>query len=207
MADLNHSTLTDEKLHQPKGASSASLNQVLTSNGDGTTRFADIPTQNLIQADGIETYSIIAQELAAIDNTLKIAFNPAGETSPGGSMTVAPDGTVTFNETGVYSLELSLSCSRTTNAGVTTLILNSEVNGTISNTSRAITLDSADESLSLGANFNGVFSVTAGDVLHFNLLRSTNGGGNAGLYPITVANVNFNDVPSAFLRLGKFEVA
>lgn len=206
MADLNHSTLTDDKIHQPKGAATATTDQVLTSNGNGTTRFADLPVVNLVQADGIETFSTVAQEMTALGETLKIAFNGTDENSPGGSISVATDGTVTFNETGVYSLELSLSCSRTTNAGVTTLILNSEYNGAISQTSRAITLDSADESLSLGANFNGVFTANAGDTVNFNLLRNTNGGGNAGLYPIVVADVNFNDVPSAHLRLGKFEV-
>lgn len=206
MADINHSTLTDDKIHQPKGAATASLNQVLTSNGDGTTRFAEIPTANLFQSDGLTTYSTVAQEMAAINDTIKVAFNGTNETSLGGSISVSPDGTITFNQSGIYSLELALTCSRTTNAGVTTLILNSAFNGVISDTSRAITLDSSAEALSLGANFNGVFEAQAGDTLFFSLLRNSNGGGNAGVYPITVANSGFNDCPSAFLRIGKFEV-
>lgn len=42
--NIEHKDIVDVDRHEPKGASSASLGQVLSSNGDGTTSFTDLPS-------------------------------------------------------------------------------------------------------------------------------------------------------------------
>jgi hypothetical protein len=44
MAEVNHSTLTDPKLHEPKGCSTASSGMVYVSNGAGSGQWKYIPT-------------------------------------------------------------------------------------------------------------------------------------------------------------------
>jgi len=58
-----HSKITDPNIHEPKGASTASANQVLVANGDGTTEFnsgamagAGFDTTSPLKAYDIPTY-------------------------------------------------------------------------------------------------------------------------------------------------------
>lgn len=47
MADIQHASIADADRHEPKGASTASANDVLTANGDGTTSFKSVNYGNV----------------------------------------------------------------------------------------------------------------------------------------------------------------
>lgn len=47
MADVEHSQLPDELLHEPKGASSAAAGTVYVADGNGSGSFSKLPTTSL----------------------------------------------------------------------------------------------------------------------------------------------------------------
>lgn len=47
MADIEHSQLPDELLHEPKGASTAAAGTVYVADGNGAGSFAKLPTSSL----------------------------------------------------------------------------------------------------------------------------------------------------------------
>lgn len=53
MAGIAHKNLTDPQLHEPKGASSATLNESLFAKGDGTTAWEPITISKLAYTPGV----------------------------------------------------------------------------------------------------------------------------------------------------------
>lgn len=58
MADVEHSQLPDELLHEPKGASTAAAGTVYVADGAGSGAFAKLPTTSLDIT--LETVALIA---------------------------------------------------------------------------------------------------------------------------------------------------
>lgn len=57
MADVEHSQLPDELLHEPKGASTAAAGTVYVADGAGSGAFSKLPTTSLDMA--LETVALI----------------------------------------------------------------------------------------------------------------------------------------------------
>lgn len=65
-----HSNITDPYLHEPKGASTATEGQVLTSNGDGSTEFRTPTSTSGLIKQGVYKYSDSATQTTPIPLTL-----------------------------------------------------------------------------------------------------------------------------------------
>lgn len=103
MAGIQHKDIVDANLHEVKGAVNAANNTWLKANGNGTTSFAALPTATLSITDSITSSLSTDQELPATTET-KILLSSG--TSPEGAISIASNGTVTLNRTGVYLIRL-----------------------------------------------------------------------------------------------------
>lgn len=205
MAELNHSTLSDSKIHQPKGASTASLNQVLTSNGDGTTRFADIPNKALLVLEELVAESTIEQTLDTVDTEVQVTFG-TGAASSGGNISVTSAGTVSLAE-GVYAITMEAQTSRTDNTSKSVLGFASRVDGTQTNITIPVTLDNVEADVKVATTLSEVVEVVGGTSysVHMRLFETTTG--DAGLYSTDYATSAWGNTPSARITIRKLGIA
>lgn len=87
---IAHKNLTDPQLHEPKGASTASVDQVPFADGEGGTSWGDITPDKL---------KIITTEQAAVDDSIIVPADPLDTTGLAG--TPSETMTTSTNFTGV----------------------------------------------------------------------------------------------------------
>jgi len=202
MADIQHLNIPDNQLHEVKGAAGASDNTWLKAHGNGTATFQTLPAIDLVITDSLATESTISQTLDTVDTELQISLGPV-DNSPGGAISVAADGSVTINESGLYSITGFIFAARTTSTGVSTLGLCSRANGVQFGPTFPIVLDSsnADNIISVGGA--GAVYIPAGTVLTYHLRLFEDGGGDNGIFPNAYATAGWLDTPSARLIVYK----
>ncbi|AUR98537.1 hypothetical protein NVP1253O_13 [Vibrio phage 1.253.O._10N.286.45.B12] len=205
MADISHASLPDERLHQPKGAASAASDTWLRANGDGTTTFSSLPTSELQVVDSISSLSLASQQLASEGDEAQITFGTP-ETSASGSVAIGSDGSITFNESGIYSITLNRNVTRSANNSINTVAFSVRLNGTQVTETALASLDNADPGLGLGSSGTGILQATAGDVLTYHMLYLEGNAGTIGISPATVAATGWGNVPSAQVSISKLEV-
>lgn len=65
MADVEHSQLPDDLLHEPKGASTASAGTVYVADGAGSGSFEKLPTSSLNMT--LEAVSLLTTDTTGLD--------------------------------------------------------------------------------------------------------------------------------------------
>lgn len=201
MADLQHATLPEDKLHYPKGASTAQANTWMKANGDGTTSFAALPTSTFSVEDTINSSSTISQELATSGTDVQLKFGNAA-TSPNGKINVKADGSVVANEVGLYTLKLATNVKRAATTDVNAVSFAVRLNGTQIGNTVQVSLDSADAAFGHPIEITDTLQLSAGDSLTLHM-RYTSGTGNVGVYPVDLSATGWNNVPSAFVSVSK----
>lgn len=68
MADVEHSQLPDELLHEPKGASTAAAGTVYVADGAGSGSFTKLPTTSIDMT--LESVDVLADPADDTDNKL-----------------------------------------------------------------------------------------------------------------------------------------
>jgi len=68
MADVEHSQLPDELLHEPKGASTAAAGTVYVADGAGSGSFTKLPTTSINMT--LESVDVLADPAGDTDNKL-----------------------------------------------------------------------------------------------------------------------------------------
>lgn len=206
MADVQHVSLPDALLHQPKGAASAAVDTWMRANGDGTTSFTPLPTFELIGTDVLVSESTVDQLLVNEDDQATVAFGPAA-ISTGGSVSIDANGVITFNETGLYSLSVRGFFGRTSSAGVSTVLVAGFLNGVQSDSTVPVNLDDDDVGFDVSVTDSRVVYLPAGTTLDYRIYLENDAGGEAGLITSTHAGTGFDATPSAKITIRKLEVA
>jgi len=135
MADIEHRNIPDSELHEPKGASTALVGQVYTSDGAGSGSWqippsvdpTNISINRLIDAESVAA----SQEPTGTGeaNAIQVEFGPALNTASDKVQLLA-DGTLRFNQAGLYRIKITLMYGRTGGAGVSELRFRVLVAGT-----------------------------------------------------------------------------
>lgn len=192
-----HNTLTDPELHEPKGISAASDGQYYRSNGAGSGVWTDFPAVPDAQSftPVLSAASTIAQEPSTTDSPIQVSFG-AAQNGLADPVMVDSLGTVTFNETGLYTVTLRLSVGRLTGAGTAKVLARGLFNdvqiGTISHTF----IDSVD--IEFPVFLTQDFLITAaGATLKWELARDSDGNNSGGLLPFSPTTLPWGDSPSA----------
>ena len=96
---VEHVNIIDSERHEAKGASTASANQVLHANGDGTTTFKFLDYANLLNKPLLEGYERLffdgntaSQSPVAVNTPIKISFGTGVATA---DAQLATDGVIT----------------------------------------------------------------------------------------------------------------
>ena|SRR5690625_827037 len=209
MADVQHSSLSDPEIHEPKGASTALNNQVLKSDGSGGTKWGgvnyseldDAPPLQDIQVLDLEAHSNVDQIPTATDTPLDIKFGTAS------SSIVSIDSSglcsVTLSGQRTLLVELSLNIGVKGGDGTSTILyVSKEINGSVDEVPLSMTTDCKDGIQTLSHSF--LWTPFNGNTLQYKLVRESTGADQGGLYKVTPTLTGQPTKPSAQIKFYKF---
>ena len=204
---VEHVSILDVDRHEAKHASTATLNQVLHSNGGGTTAFKFLEYSNLVNIPAPVGYQQIltgasvaaSQAPAVLDTPRKIEFGSGIVTA---DATLDSSGTLTIHTDGDYYITLFLRFGRTAGAGTAILLNRFLLNGVQGLNSNGVKLPDQDSVIPFSASLN--VTAVAGTTFELEILRDSGGINNGGLFRILPTTVAWNPCPSATLVVSKF---
>lgn len=204
---VEHVNIPDGQRHEPKGASTAALNQVAHSNGAGGTVWKFIDYSSIVNVPAPVGYQQVlsgfsnaaTQQPSALDTPLQVEFGP-GSVTP--SCTLASNGTLTFNQAGQYYITLFLRFGRTALAGTSILLNRFLINGTQGLNSNGVKLPDQDTVVPFSTSL--VLTVTAGTTFQLQIARDSGGNNAGGLFRLLPTTLAWNLVPSATIVVSKF---
>lgn len=202
---IEHILITDPEIHEPKGASTASIDQVYLSNGSGSGAWTDqvspfnpasLVIEELLHADSVA----LSQQPSALDVPIQVEFGPAQLTIADPVM-ISVDGTITINEAGTYRFDFAGHYGRTGGAGVSILFLAEKVNGVFQHDSITAKLDDADVLLPMSQE--AWATLPAGTVLTYELYRDSAGNNSGGLFTNAPSLAGWPIAPSAAVTVSR----
>lgn len=204
---MEHLVIPDDQRHEAKGASTAAANTVLKSNGNGTTSFGLVAYNELTGRPAFSGYqrvltsssAALAQNPSAVNTTLQIEFGAGATTA---NVTLAVNGTLTFNVAGEYQITTTLNFSRTAGAGQSVMFSRILINGTIASNTNAIVLDNGVTTVPVSNTYN--VTATPGMTLQLQIYRDSAGINNGGLSQVTPTLAGWTPFPSATLLVDKY---
>lgn len=127
---------------------------------------------------------------------IQIAFG-AAQGTPADPVQMDSLGTVTFNQTGVYGIDMRITAKRTSNPQSTTLVLRALLDGVQAGNPIAVVMgDNADSQYE---QYTIAGSIPAGTTLRWEVMRE--GFDDGGLLSLTTG---WGPTPSALIRILKF---
>ena len=206
MPNIEHSTVTDPYVHEPKGASAAASGEVYTSNGAGSGAWqlpqiqgqsvatsGQIPSSNgaggttwidnaVSSAIVLRAEDTTSQLPSAVNTPLQVKFGNAQSNS---FFSLAADGALTVLHTGNYLFESVLRASRQTNAGNVYLAIRYLINGVQASSTQVVTM--SDATFTIPVAYTLMLTLTAGDVITAEIATDGTGINSGGLIPFTVS--------------------
>lgn len=203
---IEHKLIADGDRHEPKGSSLATLNQVLKSNGDGTTFFGFV-NQNEISGrtagtgykQVLSAFSIAAnQSPTAVDTALKIEFGAAQSVT---DVSLSGTGTLTFNTAGQYILDATLRVGGGSSS--TSIVLTRAIkNGAQLLHTKGVSLGNAIRVAQV--TYDIIIDAQIGDTLSFELVRDSSGANAGGLIQTIPVIAGWTAAPSAEMIISKY---
>ena len=201
---VQHKDIPNDGLHEPKGASTASIGQMYISDGAGSGSWAnslanpdDIKVERLLDAISLAT----SQEPTGLDAPLQIELGAAQFTTAD-PVSLAADGTVTFNQAGTYRVKVSLAIGRSGGAGVSSIYARAVVNGVQAGQSIHFKIGSADSYQAF--TDEAWLTLPAGVQIYYEIMRDSSGNNSGGAFQGMPTPVDWNDNPSAALRVERW---
>lgn len=202
---VEHVNIPDGQRHEPKGASTALVNQVAHANGTGGTiwKFIDYsvitnPPIPFTPTSVLSAYSSASQNPSAVDTPLQVNFGSPQITT---HASLAANGTLTFNTAGTYTVTLFLRFGRTSGAGNAILFSRFLINDVQGLNSNAISMPDSTTIVPFSTTL--MFTVTAGVTFKLQIMRDSTGINNGGLLPLTPVLSGWNVAPSATIVVSK----
>lgn len=165
---------------------------------DALQGMIDFDIESPVNGTLLSAASFNDQEPSLVDTALQVEYG-AAQGSGSDPVSLAVDGTVTFNEDGFYVITFGVQYGRTTTNLTAIIHFRALINGTqVGNTATAIMpTDASDRPLSitLGAFLN------VGDELTTEVIRDSNGVNDGGLLTVSVTASGWTDSPSASIRI------
>ncbi len=199
-----HKDLTGASLHEPKGADIATVGQVYVADGSGS----GVWTNSLANASNIKIERVLdgastaaSQEPAALDTALQLEFGPAVNSTSDPAM-LSSAGALTINEAGTYRLKISAAVGRVGGSGTSEVYLRALIGGTQVGQSLHFKLSSS--SVYMPILDEAWLTLPAGTVITYEILRDSSGNNSGGLFQGMPTPADWNDNPSAAIRLERW---
>ena len=200
---IEHDSIVDTEVHEPRLISTAALGEVYVANGVGSGDWLTMPTL-LTGTAVLGALDFTNQNPSGTDNPLQIKFGSA-QGSGATPLQLDAAGAVTVNETGLYFVLVRFSVGRTSGTGVARVLFRQLVNGVQVGAGGSVNIGSADATLPAGsATFQ---QLTQGQVLTWECARDSSGNDSGGLLTFTPTTLPWTPSPSAFLVMNKMELA
>lgn len=205
---VEHVNIADADRHEAKGASTAVQNTVLRSNGNGTTYWGFVPWTEVINKPTNIGYTSAlygasassSQSPTNLSTPLQIEFGSA-QGNASSDVSLASNGTMTFNTPGQYLVEVILRMGRTGTTGTAVLFARAKLNGTPVNNSLSVTLNTVQTQPVTAVL---AINATAGMTFSVELIRDNSGTNDGGLFATTPSTSGWNISPSASILVSKF---
>lgn len=204
---VEHVNILDADRHEPKGASTAALNQVLHSDGDGTTTFKFVDYGNVVNTPVPKGYTLVLtgasgaanQQPGVVDTPLQIEYGPLQTTT---DATLSAAGLLTFNTAGQYAVTLFTRFGRTAGAG-TAIVFNRILrNGVQTLNSNSVSM--ADVAAVIPFSATVLMDVLAGDTFSQEIYRDSAGVNNGGLFQTSPSLGGWLVAPTATIVVSKY---
>lgn len=196
---IEHKNIPDAERHEPKGASTATAGQIARAKGDGTTEFVNTSQLNLITTGPApEIASSITQGPSVVDTPYQVTFGAGGGTD---DFTVASNGIITFNTSGLYEVDIDLNVSRTTSTGTAIFVARLLFNDVATGLTRGVRIDTDTSSVPI--KFHQFVPMPAGATIKVQVMRDSAGANDGGLAPIDPVAAGWGTVPSASVKITK----
>lgn len=204
---VEHVSIPDADRHEVKHASTGVLNQALLSNGNGTTSFRFYSYSDLSNKPSVAGYRQVltghstaaSQAPVALDTALQVEFGPTIATA---DATLSSTGTLTFNTSGDYMIQLFLRFGRTSGTGSAVILNRILINGAQALNTNGLKLPDQDTILPFSATV-GV-QASAGNTFQLQILRDSSGVNNGGLFRILPTAAGWNLCPTATIVVSKY---
>lgn len=161
---IQHNTITDPDIHEPKGIATATVGKVYTANGSGSGTWAYPPGKphaEIYITSGSTTHTLAGSSAYTI-------LNPSGEWTASGNediLTVTPaSGVITLNQAGHYLITFWINFTTTAIASGSTYNFKFALDGTTSSRTSSVSkpTNGADK---LTLSSTGTVDATAGQLL------------------------------------------
>ena len=204
---VEHVNIQDADRHEVRGASTAGLNQVLMSNGDGSTSFRNVSYDQITGTPVSEGYAFVlsgassaaSQQPVSLDTALQIEFG-SGVVTP--DATLGPDGTLTFNTAGDYLISVFMRFGRLTSGGVAIIFNRFLINDVQNLNSNSVKLPDSTYVIPFSATIG--FRAEAGDTYKQQIMRDSAGTNAGGLFQQSPTTLPWALSPSATIAVSKY---
>ena len=201
MANIQHREIPEAQLHEPKGASTSVVGQVLTSAGGSSgwaapvDQVASMAVERLLDASSTAT----TQLPSGLDAPIQIEFGAAQSND---YVSLSASGALTINTAGLYRLKVNAEIGRTGGSGTSHIFLRALVDGTQAGRSVAYLVANANDTKSF--TDEAWLNLPAGTVITYEIMRDSAGHDSGGLYAASATTLAWNDAPTAALRVERF---
>lgn len=204
---VEHVNILDADRHEPKGASTAGLNQVLHSDGDGTTTWKSVDYDNLTNTPVPQGYTLVltgastaaTQAPVAVNTPLQIEYGVAQSTV---DVDLSVTGTVTFNTAGQYAVTLFTRFGRSTAVGTAIIFNRILLNGVQTLNSNSISM--VDDAAVTPFSATVLINANAGDTFAQQIYRDSAGTNNGGLFQTIATLAGWLNSPTATIVVAKY---
>lgn len=204
---VEHVNIEDSQRHEPRHASSAALNTVNKSNGDGTTKYDFVNWSEIAGKPSSSAYSVSlygassasSQAPTATNTPVQIEFGAAQSNS---DVSLSASGVLTFTTAGFYLIQTNFEFGRTSTTGNIYLFTRALYNGSQLRNSNATVLSAALQTQS--ASYTYVVNASAGDTMSFQIVRDAAGANDGSLVSTTTTTSGWAPAPSASITVSKF---
>lgn len=209
MADIQHKNIPDAQLHEPKGVASASANTVYLADGLGSGSWSSAPFNpaNFTIERCVDGLSVAANQNptgTGEAGSVQVEFGPAAN-GLSDSVQLLANGTLVFNDAGLYRVKITLTYGRSGGAGISELRFRALVNGTQAGQSIGTKIGSAD--VAQVYTDEAWLALPAGTEISYEIMRDSSGTDSGGLLQTTVTGAtapDWNPTTCAAIRVERW---
>lgn len=197
---VEHVSITDPYIHEPKGASTAANGKVMKANGDGSTSWVFPKVLDNVVFNTLFNSNQSNILPSAVDTPVIAGFSATVSNS---FVTIDSSGTITCNSAGYYAIKFSYNFGRSTSTGNAVLAARVLVNDVQVGYTRSAVL--ATNNNSRYTEDVVYLDLNLGDVVKVQIMRDSSGTNDGGLYAIGITPAAWTDVPSFSVAVTKME--
>lgn len=192
-----HKNIIDAERHPVKGASSAVAGQVYSAIAPDDIRFV-YPNSliNIGLGPSIEASSTAIQTPTASDTAYTVLYGAGVDTT---DVNISTAGLITFKTKGLYFITFSFNFGRTANTGTSILAARLLLNNAQIGFTQTASIDVSKSTVPNHVTL--LRSVPATSTMSVQLVRSSLGASDGGLYPVNPTVAGWSVSPSAAVRI------